>query len=253
MSTSGQKRQSINGERRINIRLAMDATTIGSALTRTLPLQLADRLAAAIIEEQIAPGERLKEVDLGRSFGVSRATVREALRLLEQRCLVTIVPQRGAQVTKLERRELEDLFEIRAVLLGLASRRVARIYTPDMGAALTAGLAKLKATVTDGTAYARASADLVGDIARLSGNVQLAAYVADFALRIGRYARLGLSTPERRARSLATWIRLVRAIAAGDGEKAEALHRQLSTENLIAALTELERRERQTQAAKQPL
>lgn len=228
----------------------MDAITIGSALTRTLPLQLADRLAAAIIEEQLAPGERLKEVDLGRSFGVSRATVREALRLLEQRCLVTIVPQRGAQVTKLERRELEDLFEIRAVLLGLASKRVARIYSPAAGAVLNAGLAKLKATVADGTTYARASADLVAEIARLSGNLQLAAYVADFALRIGRYARLGLATPERRARSLATWGRLVRAIAAGDEDKAEALHRQLSTENLVAALDELKRRERLAQAGR---
>ncbi len=229
----------------------MDATSIGSALTRTLPLQLADRLATAIIEEQIAPGERLKEVDLARSFGVSRATVREALRLLEQRCLVSIVPQRGAQVTKLERRELEDLFEIRAVLLGLASKRVARSFTPAAGAVLTNGLARLKAAQADGTAYARASADLAADIARLSGNVQLAAYVADFALRIGRYARLGLATPERRTRSLATWGRLVRAIAAGDSDKAESLHRQLSTENLVAAMAELGRRERLEQAARQ--
>jgi DNA-binding GntR family transcriptional regulator len=107
------------------------------------------------------------------------------------------------------------------------------------------GHARLKAALGDATAYARASADMAADIARLSGNRQLADYIADFALRIGRYARLGLASPERRARSLSNWNRLMRAFAAGDAEKAEATHRKLSTENLIAALAELERRERQ--------
>lgn len=224
----------------------MDGPTLDLALTRTLPLQLAERLGSAIVEEQIAPGERLKEVDLARSFGVSRATVREALRLLEQRGLVSIVPQRGAQVTKLERSELEDLFEIRAVLLGLASRRVARDYSPQSAAVLAAGHARLKAAVGNGAAYARASADLVADIALLSGNQQLADYIADFAMRVGRYARLGLATPERQARSLANWGKLLRAMATRDAERAEAIHRRLSTENQEAAIAELERRERET-------
>lgn len=229
----------------------METPTLASVLTRTLPLQLAERLGMAIVEEQLAPGERLKEVDLARSFGVSRATVREALRLLEQRGLVSIVPQRGAQVTKLERRELEDLFEIRAVLLGLASRRVARDYSAASGAVLAAGFARLKAALGDGTAYARASAEMAADIARLSGNQQLADYLADFAQRIGRYARLGLASPERQARSLANWTRLLRAMAAHDAEKAEAIHRKLSTENLVAAMAELDRRERQEKAVHQ--
>jgi DNA-binding GntR family transcriptional regulator len=222
----------------------MNDSALDVALTRTLPLQLAERLGTAIVEEQIAPGERLKEVDLARSFGVSRATVREALRLLEQRRLVSIVPQRGAQVTKLERRELEDLFEIRAVLLGLASRRVARDYSAESAAVLNAGHARLKNAVGNG--YARASAELAADIARLSGNQQLAEYIEDFAQRIGRYARLGLATPKRQARSLANWSKLLRAIAARDAEQAEAIHRRLSTENLVAAMAELERREQDT-------
>jgi len=229
---------------------AMDATPIAlpttQALTRTLPLQLAERLGTAIVEEQIAPGERLKEVDLARSFGVSRATVREALRLLEQRRLVSIVPQRGAQVTKLSRTELEDLFEIRGVLLGLASKRLARRYDEEAAAVLGRGHQRLKEAVDDGTAYARASADLAADIARLSGNGQLADYILDFAQRIGRYARLGLATPERRGRSLANWGRLMRAFAAGDADKAEEIHRRLSAENLAAAMAELQRREDET-------
>ena len=222
----------------------MNTPIAASSLTRTLPLQIAERIGALIIEEALPPGERLKEARLATNFGVSRATIREALRILEQRNLVSIVPQRGAQVTKLSRRELEDLFEIRAVLLGLVSRRVALNYSPDVKRRLYAGYSKLKAAKNDATAYARASADLVAEFTNVCGNQQLADYIADFALRIGRYARLGLSRPARRTQSLANWARLLRAIAARDAELAESLHRRLSTHNLVAALAELERRER---------
>ncbi len=222
----------------------MNTSFTASPLTRTLPLQIAERIGALIIEEKLRPGERLKEVGLATNFGVSRATIREALRILEQRNLVSIVPQRGAQVTKLSRRELEDLFEIRAVLLGLVSRRVALNYSPDIKRRLDAGYSKLQAAKNDATAYARASADLVAELTQVCGNQQLADYIADFALRIGRYARLGLSRPERRTQSLANTARMLRAIAARDAELAETLHRRLSTQNLVAALAELERRER---------
>ncbi|TAK40762.1 MAG: GntR family transcriptional regulator, partial [Betaproteobacteria bacterium] len=86
---------------------------LSEPLTPTLPLQIAERIGGGIMDERFRPGERLKEVALAQTFGVSRATIREALRILENRGLVSIVPQRGAQVTKLSRKELEDLFEIR--------------------------------------------------------------------------------------------------------------------------------------------
>src|SRR5487761_2611963 len=97
-----------------------------ATLTPTLLLQIAERIGEAIVDEQFAPGERLKEVDLATAFGVSRTTVHEALRILENRGLVRILPERGAQVTQLSRVELENLFEIRAVLLGLAASHAAR-------------------------------------------------------------------------------------------------------------------------------
>ena len=58
------------------------------------------------------------------------------------------------------------------------------------------------------------------------------------ALRIGRYARMGLMTAARRRRSMSIWTRLVFAIAQRDGAAAAALHAQLSLENRTAALEE---------------
>ena len=218
---------------------------IPAPLTPTLPLQIADRISSGIVDEHFAPGERLKEVALSRTFGVSRATVREALRILENRHLVSIVPQRGAQVTNLSRKELEDMFEIRGVLLGLASRRVALVCNPRIEARLRAGVAALEKGRRDGAAYARASADLALEITQLSGNEQLVEHIAMFAQRIGRYARMGLGTQARRDESLETWKKLLRAILAHDGDLADVLHQRLSFRNRAAALEELERRERE--------
>ncbi|MBI3373002.1 MAG: GntR family transcriptional regulator [Betaproteobacteria bacterium] len=230
---------------------AMPNRMLAEPLTPTLPLQIAERIGGGIIDETFPPGERLKETGLAQTFGVSRATIRESLRILENRGLVSIVPQRGAQVTKLSRKELEDLFEIRAVLLGLVSRRVALSCTPEVERLLFAGFRALQAARNGATAYARASADLVAVLARSSGNQQLLDYITSFAQRIGRYSRLGLTTPGRRKKSLANWRKLIRAIVARDGDTAEAMHRRLSMQNLAAGLVELDRREREERAARE--
>lgn len=224
----------------------MNARFSPASLTPTLPLQIAERIGASIVEEQFRPGERLKEVELAAAFGVSRATIREALRLLEQRGLVSILPQRGARVTELSKKELEDLFEMRAALLGLASRRVAVRATPEGLRDLRAGLKALESASADGTAYARASTAMVATITRLSENIQVAEYIAEFAQRFWRYARLGLASTARRQQSLATWRRLVRAIASRDAASAESIHRDLALTNLAAGLEEIERREQWT-------
>jgi DNA-binding GntR family transcriptional regulator len=222
----------------------MSARFSPAVLTPTLPLQVAERIGQSIIDEQFQPGERLKEVELALSFGVSRATIREALRILEKRGLVSILPQRGARVNDLSPKELEDLFEIRAALLGVASRRLAERGSDEDRRAMREGLKALEATMDDASGYARASASLVSLVTRLSGNDQIDGYIAELSQRFGRYARLGLSTRERREESIATWRKLVRAISAKDAETAEAIHRKLALRNLAAGLEEIERRKK---------
>jgi len=212
-------------------------------LTRTLPLQIAERIGAGIVEERYIAGERLKEVELAALFRVSRATIREALRILEKRGLVHIEPQHGAHVTELSSKELQDLFEMRAALLGFAARRLAEQAPNEAVAEVREGLKALGDSVGNPIAYARASAAMVTSIARLSGNDQLVNYIHEFAHRFGRYARLGLAGTERRQQSLANWRRLVKAVAAHDATAAEHIQRDLSLTNLVAGLAEIERRQ----------
>ncbi|MFR9801938.1 GntR family transcriptional regulator [Pseudonocardia sp. RS010] len=75
-----------------------------------------DRIRADILRGAIGPGERLVEEQLTRRFGISRAPVREALRLLGQQGLVEHLPRRGVRVTELSARDMTELFGLRDAL-----------------------------------------------------------------------------------------------------------------------------------------
>lgn len=209
---------------------------LASSLHRTMPSQIADWIAAEIVAERLSPGQRLNEKELSEQLGTSRAPLREALRMLETRGMVTITPQRGARVTRLSGEEMIQLFEIRAVLVGLAAREVARRWDPRTQAGLAPCLEALEHSLSDPVGYAAASAAAALEIARASGNPRLAEMIGSFALQIGRYTRLGLSTQARRDRSIGNWRALFDAFRARDEAVAEALQRLLATENRDAAL-----------------
>lgn len=66
--------------------------------------------------------EELKEVTIGNELGVSRTPVREALRQLELEGLVTIIPNKGAYVTGITGKDVQDIYAIRSQLEGLCAR-----------------------------------------------------------------------------------------------------------------------------------
>ena len=74
------------------------------------------RLRAEIVGGAFAPGERLVEEQLTRRLGISRAPLREALRLLGQQGLVEHLPRRGVRVVALSARDIDELFSLRDVL-----------------------------------------------------------------------------------------------------------------------------------------
>ncbi|MGH3928443.1 MAG: GntR family transcriptional regulator [Pseudonocardiaceae bacterium] len=84
------------------------------------PVSLAElavrQLRSEILSGALAPGERLVEEHLTRRLGISRAPLREALRLLGQQGLVAHLPRRGARVAELSARDIDELFSLRDVL-----------------------------------------------------------------------------------------------------------------------------------------
>jgi len=195
----------------------------------TLSEQLAQRIADEILEERFAPGSRLKEVELASAYGVSRASIREALRLVENRGLVRIEPRRGARVTWLSAEEVDDLYEIRASLLSLAARRVAASADPALLREARALLARAVEHASDAShgRYFDAVYALSRLIAQGGGSKRLASLILSFSQQVARYTRLSLRGVERRRRSLQGWKRLIRAIELGDATAAEEAMRQL--------------------------
>lgn len=85
--------------------------------------QVIAALRQAILDFQLKPGQRLVERELIEQLGVSRTTIREALRELTSEGLVTVVPQRGAMVSAPSLEEAIDLYEVRAALESLVVQR----------------------------------------------------------------------------------------------------------------------------------
>ena len=89
-----------------------------------LPLRdvVFNTLRQAILKGELAPGERLMEIQLAERLGVSRTPIREAIRMLEQEGLAVTTPRKGAEVAKMTLKDMEDVLEIRDALDELAVR-----------------------------------------------------------------------------------------------------------------------------------
>jgi GntR family transcriptional regulator, trigonelline degradation regulator len=81
-----------------------------------------ERLREAIINQYFQPGARLIERELCELTGVSRTTIREALRQLESEGLVDVVPQRGPVVASLRPEDARNIYELREALEAYAAR-----------------------------------------------------------------------------------------------------------------------------------
>lgn len=75
--------------------------------------------------------DELREATIGEELGVSRTPVREALRQLELEGLVAIVPNKGAYVTGITRKDVHDIYKIRSMLEGLCARWATEHITPE--------------------------------------------------------------------------------------------------------------------------
>jgi DNA-binding GntR family transcriptional regulator len=125
----------------------------------TLRERALQSLRAAITSGRYRPGDHLGEVELASHLGVSRGTVREALRHLQQEGLVTAGNRGMLRVNSVTPQEVRELFRVRAALEGLAASQI--ISSADRGAAadsLRAALVRL--VEPDADFIARVDADL---------------------------------------------------------------------------------------------
>ena len=97
--------------------------------SETLSEQVFRRIQAAIVKGEIAPGSKISEPELARTYGISRGPLREAIHRLEGQRLLVRIPHVGARVVSLSHAELIELYEIRESLEGMACRLAAERMT----------------------------------------------------------------------------------------------------------------------------
>ena len=90
---------------------------------RSMSRAVASEIREAILGGRLGAGQRLIEKDLTATFGVSRTSVREALKELEAQGYISLVPHKGAFVSRPTEDEVRELYAVVAVLEGLAAGR----------------------------------------------------------------------------------------------------------------------------------
>ena len=111
--------------------------------------QIVDHIQQAILEGRILPGERLKEKEISSWLGVSRTPTREAFRILASRGLVDVTSNKGVRVTLLSRKDMGDLFELRALLELHCLGKFLRTVQPDDIQALEKFVQRMEIAVND--------------------------------------------------------------------------------------------------------
>lgn len=227
------------------LRIASEAARVAPRLTQSLPEQIAARLSERIVAGNYPPGQRVLEQAVSAEFAVSRGPVREALRLLERDGLVTILPRRGAQVTRLSIEEVREIFDIRASLNGLRDRSIAEDPERDRVLPMleeeVGRLVRLARDPKGGEEYVETVFRLNNFLNGAARNRRLRDILSSLALQTLRYSRLGLSSPERRRQSVGNWQRLAAAVREGDGAEARRVAEQRVRDSRDAAIRELEK------------
>jgi len=194
-------------------------------LTELPPLrrdQVLERLRNAIIAGHFKAGDRLIERELCERMGVSRTSIREALRRLEAEHLIQVEPRRGPVVARITRKQIAEIYEVRALLEAALVRRFAEMASDEEIKALRVIYEDLRTTRTTGDVprivaltkrfiehmMDAVDHELIGDMLR------------KLAARINVVRVLAISVPGRLEESGRELAMVMDAIEARDGELA---------------------------------
>src|SRR5215475_11774264 len=97
----------------------------------SLVTEIACVVGAEILEGMRSPGSDLNSVELARRFRTSRTPTREAVVILEKEGLVEILPRRRPRVADLSIAEIQEIYRVRAAMLGLIAAEVVRLATDE--------------------------------------------------------------------------------------------------------------------------
>jgi DNA-binding GntR family transcriptional regulator len=220
---------------------------MAAVVSRMIPrLPLIDEvygsLREGIVRGEYLPGTHLVEANLTRAYGVSRSTIREALRRLHADDLVEVVPHRGATVRRLSLEDVMDLYTVREPIEALAARLAAA--APADAAEQLSSIhedAEVAVAANDRLRFTRANARLHRAIADMAGNRPLTIVLARLNTQIIGYQFASVANAINFERAHREHGEVLAAIFARDPDAAErAMRRHLRStrDSIVGAATQ---------------
>jgi DNA-binding GntR family transcriptional regulator len=184
--------------------------------------QALERLRDAIISGHFAPGTRLIERELCEQMGVSRTSIREVLRGLEAEHLITIEPRRGPIVARLTRKQVAEIYDVRALL----ESAVARIFTQRASDEEIAHLRTLYDELSvirrggEVAAIAKAAIAFSGYMLKIADHELIGDLHRKLIARVSVLRGISISQPGRLAQGASELAAVMSAIEGRDAESA---------------------------------
>ena len=182
-----------------------------------------EEVRQAIIELRLQPGEPLREATMAEQLGVSKTPVREALARLEQEGLVETTSFKGAVVSGYSPSDLREIYELRELLEGAATRAAAVSASEETLTRLTSLVAESRELHArddlEGLAALLGEFDLV--IYDQVANGRIRALIENLKAHLARIGRLTEEIPGRVKASVEEHAAIVDAITARDADEAE--------------------------------
>lgn len=225
-------------------------STLGEAVTSDLladdgsGVSLSDRVAETlqgrIIAGEIPIGAWIRHGAVAEEFSISRTPVREALRILAERDVVTIVPNRGAQVNGQSPSDIRLIGAVRAELEGLAAQQAAGRIDDRLSHRLRTAWDRFRRIIAGevegdvAREWATANGEFHSVIIEAAGNRYLTMSIAELRRRLPHNISFGAYAGNSRllSRNLAEHDRIADAVLGGDG----ALARELMSAHIHSSI-----------------
>lgn len=222
---------------------AVYSLTDGREMNQTVATRIAPRIApiensrlvdnaleamrSAILQGQLAPGERLLEIPLARDLGISRSSLREALQLLEKDGIIYSLPRKGKFVQTFDLRRIDELYSLRMVLECFAADLVCERIDDGGIAALHGALEQMRQAALNEDVRLLARQDILfhQTIVELAQHSLLQrAWMENISGKL--HILLNITEPTHQPQdALDRHTRLVEGIISGDRQRAEKLIR----------------------------
>ena len=189
--------------------------------------QVRDALLGEIASGQLGPGDRIIQEQIAQALGVSRQPVQQALALLRNQGVLHDAPGRGLIVAPLDPGHVQHMYDMRAVIEGLAGRRAAEGNAEKAARQGPALIEAGRKAVAGGSVAKMIAADMRFHefLYALSGNPLVAPALATHLTYTQRVMGEVLIRDEHPRDIWDQHAQILDAIASGDGDRAEALVR----------------------------